>query len=164
MMVVITSCAPVLAFNIPDMPAQIPPPMMAATSAKGMWRIAGSGMCTGGRIRHHLKHNLWRRDAHVMIVGYQARGTPGRALVDGTEKLRLAGEEIAVRASIHTLGGFSAHASQSQLLDWVGRFSRKPERILLVHGEDDAKAVLQQRLHAEGYQAAIPVMGQKIEI
>lgn len=126
--------------------------------------IAGSGMCTGGRIRHHLKHNLWRRDAHVMIVGYQARGTPGRALVDGTEKLRLAGEEIAVRASIHTLGGFSAHASQTQLLEWVSRFSRKPERILLVHGEDDAKAVLQQRLHAEGYKAAIPVMGQKVEI
>lgn len=84
--------------------------------------IAGSGMCTGGRIRHHLKHNLWKRSAHVVIVGYQAIGTPGRALVDGVKTFRLGSEEIIVNAAIHTLGGFSAHASQSQLLDWIKHF------------------------------------------
>lgn len=117
--------------------------------------IAGSGMCTGGRIRHHLKHNLWRRDAHVLIVGYQAFGTPGRALVDGAETVRMAGEEIAVNAKIHTLGGFSAHASQQQLLDWVSAFRGSMPDIYLVHGEDVAKATLKERLVESGMKAGI---------
>ncbi len=125
--------------------------------------IAGSGMCNGGRIRHHLKHNLWRQGAHVVIVGFQARGTPGRALVDGTRRLKVAGEDIAVRAEVHTLGGFSAHASQSQLLEWVGGFQRRP-RVYLVHGEPEAKAALQAKLEDSGWQAEIAASGQTISL
>jgi len=126
--------------------------------------IAGSGMCNGGRIRHHLKHNLWRRDAHVVIVGFQAIGTPGRALVDGVKVFRLGSEEIAVKASIHTLGGFSAHASQSQLISWVNNFSKPHPRLYLVHGETDAKLVLRKRLSEEGWEAEIPQPGERIEL
>jgi len=124
--------------------------------------IAGSGMCTGGRIRHHFKHNLWRRDAHVIIVGYQAIGTPGRALVDGAKTFHLGGDEIAVKAAIHTLGGFSAHASQSQLIDWVKHFSQPRPRLYLIHGEADAKLALQQRLTYENWPAEIPTTGETI--
>jgi metallo-beta-lactamase family protein len=130
----------------------------------GVIIIAGSGMCTGGRIRHHLKHNLWRKGAHVVIVGFQARGTPGRALVDGAHKLHIAGEEIAVRAQVHTLGGFSAHASQSQLVNWVNGFSKPRPRIFLVHGEPEAKAALQTKLADEGWQVAIAETGSTISL
>ena len=125
--------------------------------------IAGSGMCSGGRIRHHLKHNLWRRNAHVVIVGFQAMGTPGRALVDGTDHLHIAGEEIAVKANIHTLGGFSAHASQSQLLDWVTGFHDKP-KIHLVHGEAEAKRALSDKLTQKGWSVEIPRLGSSIHL
>jgi metallo-beta-lactamase family protein len=117
--------------------------------------IAGSGMCDGGRIRHHLKHNLWRRNAHVMIVGYQVHGTPGRALVDGARTLRIVGEDIAVNAKIHTLGGFSAHAGQQQLIDWAANFKNANPAIYLIHGEDEAKEKLQQKLRAAGMDAKI---------
>lgn len=118
--------------------------------------IAGSGMCTGGRIRHHFKHNLWRRNAHVIIVGYQAMGTPGRALVDGAKVFRIGGDKIIVNAAIHTLGGFSAHASQSQLLDWVKHFNKPHPRLFLIHGEAEAKIALQECLAREGWSATIP--------
>jgi len=124
--------------------------------------IAGSGMCTGGRIRHHLKHNLWKRDAHVVIVGYQAIGTPGRALVDGAKTFRLGSEEIAVRAAIHTLGGFSAHAGQSQLVDWLKNFHKPHTRLYLIHGEPDAKTAFQNKLAQEGWHANIPHYGESI--
>ena len=107
--------------------------------------IAGSGMCTGGRIVHHLKHNIAREGAHVMIVGFQARGTPGRALVDGAERIRLWGEEFDVRAKIHTVGGLSAHADQQGLIDWYRQIKRRPP-VMLVHGEPDAMEALAQRL------------------
>ncbi len=126
--------------------------------------IAGSGMCTGGRIRHHLKHNLWRRNAHVIIVGYQAIGTPGRALVDGAKRLRVAGEEVAVNATIHTLGGFSAHAGQQQLIDWVNAFHQPKPHTYLIHGEDAAKQALQHQLHTLGIKAEIPECGATIKI
>jgi metallo-beta-lactamase family protein len=126
--------------------------------------IAGSGMCTGGRIRHHLKHNLWRRNAHVIIVGYQAIGTPGRALVDGAKRLRVAGEEVVVNATIHTLGGFSAHAGQQQLLDWIGAFHKPKPHTYLIHGEPEAKKALQHKLHALDIKAEIPSLGQSIHI
>lgn len=126
--------------------------------------IAGSGMCNGGRIRHHLKHNLWRRNAHVIIVGYQAIGTPGRALVDGAKRLRVAGEDVAVNATIHTLGGFSAHAGQQQLLDWINAFHKPRPHTYLIHGEADAKKALQQQLHALDVKAEIPGLGTTITI
>jgi metallo-beta-lactamase family protein len=124
--------------------------------------IAGSGMCNGGRIRHHFKHNLWRRDAHVVFVGYQAIGTPGRALVDGAKVFSIGGDKIAVNAAIHTLGGFSAHASQSQLVDWAKNFKSPRPRLFLIHGEAEAKNVLQQCFANEGWQAGIPQIGESI--
>ena len=126
--------------------------------------IAGSGMCTGGRIRHHFKHNLWRKNSHVIIVGFQAHGTPGRALVDGSRTFRMGGDEITVNASIHTLGGFSAHASQSQLLDWTSHFSKSRPRIYLVHGESEAKAALHGHLDRQGWSAEIPHPGKCITL
>lgn len=105
--------------------------------------IAGSGMCTGGRIKHHLKHNVWRKDTHVMIVGFQARGTTGRALVDGARHIRLWGETIRVAAQIHTIGGLSAHADQRDLLNWLGHFQQMPQTYL-VHGEEAALLTLQK--------------------
>ena len=129
---------------------------------KGAIIIAGSGMCTGGRIRHHFKHNLWRRNAHVVIVGYQANGTPGRALVDGATTFRVGSEEIIVKAKIHTLGGFSAHASQSQLLDWIQNFKKPHPRLYLIHGEPNAKTVLKDYLSKADWPANIPRPGESI--
>ena len=124
--------------------------------------IAGSGMCNGGRIRHHLKHNIWRKRSHVVIVGYQAVGTPGRALVDGAKTFKMAGEEIAVAARIHTLGGFSAHAGQSQLVAWANRFEEPRPTVCLVHGEENAKYTLQQVLNKNGWRSRIPSLGESI--
>lgn len=124
--------------------------------------IAGSGMCNGGRIRHHLKHNLWKEKAHVVIVGFQAMGTPGRLLVDGAATFRVVGEDIAVKASIHTLGGFSAHASQSQLIDWVNKFNKPHPKLYLVHGEEKAKAALQAELSHHRWSANIPHLEESI--
>ncbi|MFZ5798513.1 MAG: MBL fold metallo-hydrolase RNA specificity domain-containing protein, partial [Thermodesulfobacteriota bacterium] len=102
--------------------------------------IAGSGMCTGGRIRHHLKHNLWREEASVVFVGYAAKGTPARRIIDGEESVRIFGDEISVRARIHTIGGFSAHADQQELLAWH-RHTGRPATTFLVHGEDKSMDV-----------------------
>ncbi|QTH64531.1 MBL fold metallo-hydrolase [Psychrosphaera ytuae] len=124
--------------------------------------IAGSGMCNGGRIRHHLKHNLWRKRSHVIFVGFQAMGTPGRTLIDGAKQMKLAGENIAVQAQIHTLGGFSAHASQSQLLDWLSHMKEADPKVFLVHGEESAKVVLQQAVKANGFDVTIPSLGQEV--
>lgn len=129
---------------------------------KGAIIIAGSGMCNGGRIRHHLKHNLWRRQSHVVFVGYQAVGTPGRALIDGAKNYHIGGEDIAVKAQIHTLGGFSAHASQSQLLEWLDHFQGNKPKLYLVHGEADAKQALKEAVAEKGWQAHIPTLGQSI--
>jgi len=107
--------------------------------------IAGSGMCTGGRIRHHFKHRLWYQNTHVVIIGYQARGTLGRLLVDGVKRIKLFNQMIAVKAKIHTLGGFSAHAGQSDLLKWASAFKGKP-RFFLVHGETHSMEKLSSEL------------------
>lgn len=110
--------------------------------------IAGSGMCTGGRIRHHLKHNIWRGDCNLIIVGYQAQGTLGRALVDGATRIRLWGETIRVAAKVHTVGGLSAHADQQGLIDWYRGFSNRPT-VVLVHGEPEPQSVLAERIESE---------------
>jgi metallo-beta-lactamase family protein len=127
--------------------------------------IAGSGMCTGGRIRHHLKHNLWKRKTHVLIVGYQAFGTLGRKLVDGARHVRILGQEIAVNARIHTLGGFSAHAGQDQLLSWVKHFHKPRPRLFLVHGEPESMLELQKRLADDlHWKAVMPEEGESYGI
>ena len=104
--------------------------------------ISASGMCEGGRVVHHLRHNLWRSNVHVVLVGYMARGTLGRALVEGASEVQIFGEPVAVRAQVHNLDGFSAHAGQSELLDWLSGVGPAKPRIVLTHGEDDARAAL----------------------
>lgn len=101
--------------------------------------ISASGMCEAGRIRHHLKHNLWDARNSVIFVGYQAEGTLGRALVEGAKEVKLFGETISVNAEIYNLEGFSGHADQKGLLDWLGGFQVKPKQIFLVHGEEESK-------------------------
>jgi len=102
----------------------------------GVVIMAGSGMCTGGRVRHHLKHNLWREDSSVVFVGYAANGTLARKIIDGATHVHLVGEDIPVQARIHTINGFSAHADQAELLAWHRRIGN-PERTFLVHGEQE---------------------------
>lgn len=99
--------------------------------------MAASGMCTGGRIRHHLRHHLWRRDSSIVFVGFAARGTLARRIVDGADSVRIFGEQIPVHASIHTINGFSAHADRRELLDWHRRAGGAPVTYL-VHGDADA--------------------------
>ena len=126
--------------------------------------IAGSGMCTGGRIVHHFKHNLWRSECHLVFPGFQARGTLGRTIVDGASTVKLLHQRIAVRAQVHTLGGFSAHAGQSQLLDWVAHFEHRPE-LYLVHGELEKMQALQQALRQRlNWIANIPEPGEQIAL
>ena len=99
--------------------------------------MAGSGMATGGRVRHHLVHNLPRPAASIVFVGYAARGTPARRIIDGARSITLFGEEVPVRAQVHTINGFSAHADQAELLRWHARVGGA-ERTILVHGESGA--------------------------
>lgn len=99
--------------------------------------LAGSGMCTGGRVRHHLKQHLWRTESSVIFVGYASRGTLARRIIDGAGAVKIFGEEIMVRANIHTISGFSAHADQAELLAWYERMPT-PERTILVHGDKEA--------------------------
>ena len=104
--------------------------------------MAGAGMCNGGRILHHLRANLWKPSTHVLIVGYQGQGSLGRRLVDGEKEVKIFGEKIAVKATIHTLGGFSAHAGQSDLIRWFDVIAPSKARVVLTHGEDDQRAAL----------------------
>ncbi len=125
--------------------------------------IAGSGMCNGGRIVHHFKHNLWKNTNHVIFVGFQARGTLGRRLVDGEKRVKMFGQDIVVKAKVHTIGGFSAHAGQSELLAWAKAIGGQPQ-FYLVHGEPEAQLVLQQELQALGINALIPAKGDSIKL
>jgi len=126
--------------------------------------IAGSGMCTGGRIQHHLKHRLWRSNTHVLFAGFQAMGTPGRRLVDGARELMLWGEPIRVAAKIHTLGGFSAHADQEGLCDWYSGFSHRPT-VALVHGEPRGSTALAAELRTRfGCPVTVPGLGDSIDL
>ena len=101
--------------------------------------ISASGMCEAGRIRHHLKHNLWRKEASIVFVGYQAEGTLGSRLLEGEKCVKLFGEDIKVNAEIYNVEGFSGHADKSALLNWIGSFKEKPGKIFIVHGEKDSK-------------------------
>jgi metallo-beta-lactamase family protein len=127
--------------------------------------IAGSGMCTGGRIVHHLRNGLWREETHVVVVGFQAYGTLGRRLVDGQKNVRIYGDEILVKARIHTLGGFSAHAGQSGLMEWAKAFTPPPARLILTHGEPRARDALHGKIKKElGVDAERPLLGDTIEL
>ncbi|MBS0421226.1 MAG: MBL fold metallo-hydrolase [Proteobacteria bacterium] len=127
--------------------------------------LAGSGMCDGGRIRHHLRQRLPNPHTTVLIVGFQAMGTLGRELVDGARSVRLFGEDVPVRARIATLGGFSAHADQSALLGWLSQLSAAPRHLFLVHGEPRScgglAAAIKSRL---GWEARIPADAERVEV
>ena len=126
--------------------------------------IAGSGMCSGGRIHHHLKNNIWRPECHLVIVGYQAFGTLGRRIVDGAETVKLWGDTYRVRIQVHTIGGLSAHGDQRDLLDWYSAFRNRPP-VYLVHGETDAQQVLAKKMRADSHApVTIAVHGQTIDI
>lgn len=130
----------------------------------GLIVIAASGMCEGGRIRHHLKNNVWRKGCHVVIVGYQAKGTIGRQLVEGNAYISLWDDAIRVAAKIHTVGGFSAHADQRGLIDWYRGFERAPP-VWLVHGEDGPRASLARELVVQaGATVKIPRAGEHIDL
>jgi metallo-beta-lactamase family protein len=153
-------------FKLPNLTATVD----AADSAKlnelrgGTIIIAGSGMCNGGRIVHHLRHHLWRSSTHVVIAGYQAQGTLGRQLVDGKKSVKIYGETIRVAAQIHTVGGLSAHADQGGLLEWYGNFKSKPP-VWLVHGEDKAREVLAEKLERRfGCKASLAQPGASATI
>ena len=126
--------------------------------------IAGSGMCTGGRILHHLANNLSRQNCDVMIVGYQSHGTLGRRLVDGAETVRIHGNDVRVAARVHTIGGLSAHAGQSELARWYGAVDGRPP-VHLVHGEARGREGLAARLAADfGVAARLPEYGETIPL
>ena len=99
--------------------------------------ISAAGMCDAGRIRHHLKHNLWREECTILFVGYQSVGTPGRALIDGAEEIKLFGEAVEVRAKILQLKGVSGHADKEGLMNWMKGFKNRPQHVFVVHGDDD---------------------------
>ncbi len=127
--------------------------------------LAGAGMCNAGRIQHHLKQNLWKRETHVLIVGYQGRGTLGRRLVEGEKEVFIHGEKIAVRAEIHTLGGFSAHAGQTDLLRWFGSLAPSQPRVFLTHGEDGPRAALAGKIRERfGLECGLPSIGDQVVI
>lgn len=127
--------------------------------------ISASGMCDAGRIKHHLRHNLGRAENSILITGFQAQGTLGRRLVDGAKRVSIFGQEIPVRATIHTLGGFSAHADQAALLAWAGGFRRPPRQTFVVHGEESAALALAERLQASyGWTVTVPEPGQVVDL
>jgi len=107
-------------------------------STESMIIISASGMCEAGRIKHHLKHNLWRKESSIVFVGYQAAGTLGRRILDGAKKVRIFGEEINVDARVEMLEGLSGHADRTGLMHWLKSFRKKPRHIFVVHGEDEA--------------------------
>jgi metallo-beta-lactamase family protein len=123
--------------------------------------LAGSGMCTGGRVRHHLRHNLWREESSIVFVGFAARGTLARRVIDGAEQVKIFGEKIPVRAKIHTISGFSAHADQAELLAWH-RETGNPEQTFLVHGEEIAMKHFAASLEAPG--VVMPRLGEEFTI
>jgi metallo-beta-lactamase family protein len=126
--------------------------------------MAGSGMCEGGRIRHHLKHNLWRSQCSILFTGFQAKGTLGRRIVDGAKVVHIFGEEIAVNAAVHTLGGFSAHADQKELLEWLSAFRNSPE-VFIVHGEEETSQTFADLVREHyGFLTRVPEKGEAFEL
>jgi metallo-beta-lactamase family protein len=125
--------------------------------------ISASGMCEGGRIVHHLRHNLWRPDANVLLVGYMAEGTLGRQLAEAVERVQIFGEDVVVRAQIHRLDGFSAHAGHSELLEWLRDVAPSRPRVVLTHGEDAARAALADGIAARyGIAAERPRLDETV--
>ncbi|MBQ1808292.1 MAG: MBL fold metallo-hydrolase, partial [Selenomonas sp.] len=128
--------------------------------------ISASGMADAGRILHHLKHNLWRPESTILFVGYQAEGSLGRRLVEGIKRVRIMGEEVAVKAQIQVLNGFSAHADTNQLMEWISNFQNpKPAKVFIVHGEAQGQEFLKSRIQKEYKgEVYIPFRGDAVVI
>ena len=127
--------------------------------------LSASGMCEAGRIRHHLKHNLWRKDSTILFVGYQVPGTLGNMLLNGAKEVKLFGETIKVQAKIENLPGISGHADVNQLTKWVSMFDPKPKRVFIVHGEDKVTEQFAAHIHEElGLEAYAPFSGDAFDL
>lgn len=126
--------------------------------------IASSGMCDAGRIRYHLKHNLWRKESLILFVGYQSNGTLGRAIYEGAKKVKLFGEEISVQAQVALLAGVSGHADWNSLLAWVQSMDRTPSLTFVNHSEDDACAAFVSALQERGMCACAPYSGSSFDL
>lgn len=127
--------------------------------------LSASGMCDAGRIKHHLKHNLWRSESTILFVGYQAVGTLGRALVEGAQDVRIFGEDIHVNAEIIRLPGISGHADNQGLMKWASAFKEKPKRVFVAHGDDQVCDIFAKRLEDElGYCALAPYSGTEVDL
>ena len=126
--------------------------------------ISASGMCDAGRIKHHLKHNLWRRESTILFVGYQAVGSLGRQILEGAETVKLFGEAIEVKAEIARLAGVSGHADKEGLLTWIGHFSPKPQRVFVVHGDDAVCEAFTAELTSRGFSAVAPYSGSSFDL
>ncbi|MCM1499654.1 MAG: MBL fold metallo-hydrolase, partial [Clostridium sp.] len=125
--------------------------------------ISASGMCEAGRIRHHLKHNLWRKECTILFVGYQAHGTLGRSILEGASNVKLFGELIEIKAKIQRLDGISGHADQEGLLRWLHSFDPKP-KVFVVHGEDMVCEHFKNMIQEEGYEAIAPFSGAEFDM
>jgi len=127
--------------------------------------ISASGMCEAGRIKHHLKHNLWRKESTILFVGYQAQGTLGRKLIDGAKKVKIFGEEISVNARIEMIEGFSGHADKDGLLNWIQAFYKKPSKIFIVHGEEESMTSFAREINDRfNIDTIIPEKGESFVI
>ncbi len=138
---------------------------MRIAEERGVVVIAGSGMCTGGRVLHHLKNHLSDPHTHVLFVGFQVPGTLGRRLVDGEKFVRIHGQEVEVRAHIHTLGGFSAHGDQTDLLYWLRSFGHSPKQVFITHGDRESREILAKKITEElSLNTALPEIEQVFEL
>jgi metallo-beta-lactamase family protein len=139
---------------------------MALNDIKGPCMIlAGAGMCNGGRILHHLKHNISNPNTHVLIVGYQSYGSIGRRLVEKAPKISIFGEEIVVKANVHTLNGFSAHAGQTELLKWFSYLAPSKPKVVITHGEDEPRNALATCIKKQfKINATLPKIGDTIDL
>ena len=127
--------------------------------------ISASGMCEAGRIKHHLKHNLWRSECTILFVGYQAVGTLGRSIVDGAERVKIFGEEIEICAEIDVLGGVSGHADINGLMAWIRSFEAKPKHVFVCHGDDGVCDSFAAKVHNElGMEAFAPYPYAKVDL
>jgi metallo-beta-lactamase family protein len=158
----------------PDSPFHFPGLVLAKTVAQSKainhlrgscLILAGAGMCTGGRIKHHLAQNLGRPESTVLFVGYQSQGTLGRQIADGAPRVRVLGQEVAVRAQVRTIHGLSAHADRSALLRWAGSLTEKPRQLFLTHGEEQVSLALAETIGTQlHWSVAVPEYRQTVEL
>jgi len=130
----------------------------------GMVIISTSGMCDAGRIKHHLKHNLWRSENSIVFVGYQAEGTLGRQILDGDKKVKIFGEDISVAAKIYNLQGLSGHADRNGLINWIDHIKTKPKKVFLVHGDENAQKSFKELLDSKKYSSVIVKSGEQYKL